>query len=182
MKKTSYLLFLLPFILALKCEKDSRKTTHKDFDYSVEGLPDATTSGERTFAFLLDGNPWIANTNNFGQRSAFAGYSSNHKSYFVEAYSDEAKDALSVVAILIEKGKIVVKDNYIFPDSSSVYLNERSGGRYFHMDINRPYDMKIYKLDTVSKIIAGRFEFWYFSEKDSAYHHVTKGRFDLEID
>ncbi len=182
MKKISLLLIALPMILALKCEKDSRKTTHKDFDYSVEGLPDATTSGERTFAFLLDGKPWLANTDNFGQRPAYASYTQSKKRYFLRATSEIESDQISSLFFRFYKEKIVISDDYHFQELSDVTLLNRGEPESLHIDTTKTYNFKLFKLDTVNRIIAGRFEFWYYSEKDSAYHHVSKGRFDLEID
>ncbi len=182
MKKTPLILLALPLILALKCEKNNKKRTPIDQDYSVEGLPDATTTGERTFAFLLDGQPWIANAKSFGTRPTTATDVKGKGIYYLTAFSQKRQDILDVCKISLQKSEIEVGEDYYLDDSTTIAVSVFDNVQDIYFDKERLSNLKIYKLDTTNRIIAGRFEFWYYSEKDSAYHHVTKGRFDLEID
>lgn len=191
MKKLFYVLILLP-LLAMQCEKDEKQNNCGDDNQQCElnKLPPITSTGQGTFACLLNGKAWLSKAGEYNilkPRYAFdADYFEGNLAIDGIRYdNDQAVDAIDLVTINYSAydGAIIVlkKQN----DGVAYYAGDSCYYGFFNSEFNGL--LKIIRFDSINRIVAGTFEFTTYISKNSSEGsiencdtiYVTDGRFDI---
>lgn len=147
-------------------------------------LPAATTEGLNTFGCKINGKVWIANgiLNDQGPAAkaievAFKSLGGNRFYLFIHTNAG-TKDR---VQLTLPKGVIgtnLLEDHYDQP--FAIYYDNNF--RLFTTKSSNPGQAVITKLDTVNRIISGRFAFdgEYIVTKETV--RITEGRFDIKYE
>ncbi|MEM9982204.1 MAG: hypothetical protein AAF734_06895, partial [Bacteroidota bacterium] len=172
-----YLLMILSFYTC-KDKEDPVPTT----------LPEATQSGNNTLGFMLNGELWVARTRG-PVLPLTCSYEQKELKIEARLIAGERWDYFT-----IEAGDIDKEGVYVYRDSSRVigwwkgsYISVTGDGRdacIYGMSPDGTGTLEITKMDTVNRIIAGRFEL-----KQASFPMmycgditITEGRFDVRYD
>ncbi|MES2560373.1 MAG: DUF6252 family protein [Bacteroidota bacterium] len=146
-----------------------------------EQLPPITTTGAGTFGCRVNGKVWVAKSNKTGWSSTYASISRNN-------------DLLVHISgnILLDNSRDDLINLTFFYDSSNyypLYLRKDNvpAGKYTDILANKFWrtdsliggGVTISKLDTLTQIISGIFQFSCIQKETQDTLHITEGRFDM---
>jgi hypothetical protein len=156
-------------------------------------FPAETREGLNTFGAYIDGVPFIAATTLFGNVKPVNGFytpvaTSYYRAGFLSIQGIDARYSLDQAGVIsIQKqeisgpGEFPLYHSFACPQlygcDAGAYENARLSRAYF-IDTGR---LTITRLDTVAKIISGRFSFA-SSDPQGNRHQVTGGVFDIRYD
>lgn len=184
-KKMTILTFIVFIALTISCSKNNEKES---------SFPAETQQGKNTLGCYVDGNPFYSATNLFGLVNPINVY--YYKDSFPLLYSagylsvqgiDARYDLAIAGNIVIHKKNIFAVGEYPLVSQSVAFCNQNRScdyTGYYNSKSGKSYSAEsgkliLTKLDTVNKIVSGRF---YFTAKDSLGNkiQVTNGRFDAK--
>lgn len=190
--KNQILIFLLLLItlLSFQCKKQNICTD------PVCQLPPATQTSANTFACLVDGKPWTANTSDgLGLEKISVGSRIvNEDTFFIiRAYRRHRREGIaSDIALFIQAvnkpGTFFLKET----DAIGPRLSTPTGSLGLYRlkgDLNLPYEtdslhtgqVTITKYDVANKIAAVTFNFTAQNVDNDSIVHITDGRFDVPL-
>ncbi len=179
MKKELLGLFLLLFI---SCSKE----------FNIDKLPDETQEGKNTFGCYINNKLLVTGTTLFGQVSPV------NVNYFFDSIPRFRAGSLFIQGIdarysLDIAGFIAIQKMDVFKtgDYSLKFINDCKpdpscdASFYYNSKLNRNFfaesgKLTITKLDTVNKIVAGRFNFIAIDSFGNK-KEITNGRFDTKF-
>ena len=193
-KQLVFLGFLVGLLFSCKKDDNSPKTDPPCETEACElaKLPPVTTTGEGTFACLLNGKAWLSKAGEGTGKSAISGDYYNGITLtkgYLYGFSNQTNEENK----LLESISIYTKNYSSKSNNEQTIWNGNSDAysRYSNFEIDCEYDHNSLstgqlfwlKFDTINGIMAGTFEFTtYF---DSPYTgcdtiRVTHGRFDID--
>ncbi len=141
-------------------------------------LPPITQEGRNTFGCKINGRNWVPGGDlGWGEQALTHDYSPEYEAFDITANSNYDGRFTSVGFGAYWNGKSSdIKEDYVI--ISLIYR----GKMWQHVAI--PFEtkftnIKITKLDTLNKIVAGQFHFMFITGKNDTTK-VTEGRFDIK--
>jgi hypothetical protein len=146
-------------------------------------LPPATQEGKNTFGCKINGKNWVpggALESNWSWREyALIGEYNTDREVFEISAMGNYNGVKTYIGLGTSNGN--PKHSDILYPNFSIYF-ERNGKKWLYANKPLPtpyYEVTITKLDTINKIVAGRFHFMVISGANDTIK-VTDGRFDLK--
>jgi len=149
------------------------------------GLPCATQTGENTFGCYINGEPWVAKVEPdvwaptahaiaaTYDETSYLSYNNNFVSISGSYYGDDFSYVSLAFYPLTSTGSVII-------DSLGLYRFEyRAPDVLYKIDTMSNYNIEIIKLDTINKILSGKFKFGAKSSAGEAIE-ITDGRFDVK--
>ncbi len=175
LKSKTMELLKLPFTLLLFCSLGMLTACFSDDPSKkepIEQLPPLTTTGERTFGALVNGEAFVVRITHDivaiyqGGGLQIAGGIDNNTI---------DQNLRIVIRKLISKNQEYTLDDYHNAD-----FNNQIKGCWYKTDDNYTGKVKIVHLDEQNFIVSGTFEFDAWDDDCKEVIHVTDGRFDLK--
>jgi hypothetical protein len=142
-------------------------------------LPPITQEGKNTFGCKINGKNWVpgGDLGWGGQGPLFAEYSTMYESFNIAANSNYDGNKTSIIINASWNGKSsTIKEDYVsifFADKGKMWQYN-----FIPFETNLT-SVKITKLDTINKIVAGQFHFMIKTSATDTIK-VTEGRFDVK--
>lgn len=168
----------------------------KDDPGCPPGLPCATQTGENTFGCYIDGEPWVAEiapniwdptVHKIEAQYDESNYGMDYKNFLYlkgGQYNDSINGFLSISIRPLKTEGLYFSNQVEYLNASGLITYLENGQTLdavsFTLDTFYYYSIEITHLDTIKKIVAGRFAFTGTSLKDTVI--VTDGRFDVKYD
>ncbi len=181
-KNFIFLLFLLPILFFFQCTKDDNCCTC-EVGYSE--------SGSGTMGCLMDGMPWAAC--NFAHEEVKGSVSVYRDNYDGRDYwnirnskfYNGGDDALLITLEFPKVGIIPIKSTGPYSTwgiiSAEFFTKNGKYSGIFYRDTTKPYILEVTKLDTLNRIISGRFACTLIESDggvDTTTIKITNGVFD----
>jgi hypothetical protein len=195
MFKSTFTPFLLATALLLMlmaaCRKDKNQPPEEPIPDNPWGLPNATETGESTFGCLLDGKPWVAGIDpsiivpgswpldmSYDETGTGRYYNNGWGMTGRRQPKDSFGEFIGISAYKFDKPGLLNWQNHKIRGTIFLRAPTPSGVASYRLDTLLPYRIEITKLDTLSNICSGRFEFFAVGSDKKDTIHVTEGRFD----
>lgn len=165
---TLLLLFAAFCCLNVQCKKERE----------IDKLPDATTTGNGAFGCLINGRAWPVDEK--GDHNYFLFYHAGRLDLMYTVYAIDGSDYERIV---ISTNKVNKPGVYwIKSDDQDYYTIGYEGISYrSNSSINRDryLYLNISRLDSVQRIVSGKFTFSLYNKQGTKKISVDEGRFDL---
>jgi hypothetical protein len=165
--------------------------------FSNEQLPPATQTGENTFGFKLDGEVWLPYYRGFqfdNRNELSSDYNNMIHGFHLSATREINEDVLrfhfsvsgidSTYDIFNTQNIVATSDNFSISlndlslDGQFKYYDYSIANNTFYIDFSKYSKFEFTKIDTVSNIISGEFEFT-ITNNEGQELEITEGRFDF---
>ncbi|MDX1350272.1 MAG: hypothetical protein R3279_08495 [Putridiphycobacter sp.] len=149
-------------------------------------LPDTTKIGANTFGCYINGELFVAQSNNYNKviptYCSYNSISENELRIQGSRLNDSLRDNIAFKIFMDEVGEyemVVIGDSYT--GYVNIAFSSTSPCFDFDHDSNNPGKVFITHLDTIKRVISGTFEMDLINE-DCVPNvlHITDGRFDLK--